>query len=560
MLYSYFSYIYNERTKKTRLVFDSSATFQGKNLNNALLQGPDQGNKLVSVLMRFRLGEIGFSCDIEKMFYSFYVPESDRDLLRFFWFSRNDPENEVVEFRANVHVFGNRSSPAIANFGLKYATKNLDDPKLCMAAEFINKNFYVDDGLGSADSDADVVSLLEGSIQILSKFGIKLHKICSPSRTVSAVFPDNVLSKHTKSCKIISDNTDCRTLGVIWRLDDDSFSLSSTIPDRPFTKRSVLAVIHSIYDPLGLACPIVLEGKLLQRLVFQRKDKTTPEIEQCGWDDPLPVQYKEDWYKWVGSLRDIETLSIPRGRKPPGFGLVIKSELHCFSDASKDSIGKVIYLRSFNEAGDVSVAFICASSKVSPRAADTIPRLELSAAMDMVWTSKKVINELSLESNDIFYYTDSLVVLGYLGNHNKRFSRYVARRVEEILRFSTIAQWNHIAGTDNVGDIATRPHTVDLLRKTKWFAGPDFLQQGKYHSPAQPNIEVSLPEQCQVKTLSIKCSISSAYVFEHICNRTNCWQKAINILTNVLKFIRMSVFFYFNHLRVTFKRKKILKK
>ena len=77
---------------KTRLVFDSSAKYEGVSLNSVLLQGPDENNRLRGVLIRFRLGEVAFCGDIESMFYNFYVPKEQRNFLKFFWFQHNDPK------------------------------------------------------------------------------------------------------------------------------------------------------------------------------------------------------------------------------------------------------------------------------------------------------------------------------------------------------------------------------------------------------------------------------------------------------------------------------------
>ena len=64
---------------KVRLVYDSSALYQGTSLNQELFQGPDINNGLRTVLVRFRNGKIGFSADIEAMFYAFALPERDKD-------------------------------------------------------------------------------------------------------------------------------------------------------------------------------------------------------------------------------------------------------------------------------------------------------------------------------------------------------------------------------------------------------------------------------------------------------------------------------------------------
>ena len=54
---------------KIRVVFDCSAKFMGKSLNDMLYKGPDQTNSLVGVLSRFRENRIAVMADMESMFY-----------------------------------------------------------------------------------------------------------------------------------------------------------------------------------------------------------------------------------------------------------------------------------------------------------------------------------------------------------------------------------------------------------------------------------------------------------------------------------------------------------
>ena len=59
--------------------------------------------------MKFRTGFYGIVADIEKAFLQIGISESDRDVLRFLWWSDNG--NEIQEFRHARVVFGLRPSP-----------------------------------------------------------------------------------------------------------------------------------------------------------------------------------------------------------------------------------------------------------------------------------------------------------------------------------------------------------------------------------------------------------------------------------------------------------------
>lgn len=76
--------MYHPKKIKLRVVFNCTASFQGRSLNGELLQGPDLTNTLVGVLLRSREEPIAMMADIKLMFYQVSVPKEDADLLRFF--------------------------------------------------------------------------------------------------------------------------------------------------------------------------------------------------------------------------------------------------------------------------------------------------------------------------------------------------------------------------------------------------------------------------------------------------------------------------------------------
>ena len=529
--------VFNPHKDGARLVLDPSLATEGKSLNNALLSGPDETNKLVGVLIRFRVGEIGFSADVEKMFHAFYVCEEQRDLLRFFWFKNNCPTSPIIEYRSNVMVFGSKSSPSCATFGLRFAALSQFGEEFPASRHFLLNNMYIDDALGSADTVEEAIQVLQGSVSILNQYKIRLHKFNSSSTAVLEALPSSELAESVAALPTLSDS---RTLGLVWRPQEDTLGIASNLLQRPFTKRGVLGIVHSTFDPLGLASPSLLQGKLIMREIMPQKGKNDPEEPQYDWDDPLPDRHRAAWDEWTSSLQDVCLIKLPRSYKPPGFGEVSRREIHCFCDASKDAIGFVLYLRSFNAKGEIALSFLYASSKVSPRAADTIPRLELCAAFDAVQTTSKVTKELSLRIDEKFFYSDSLVVLGYLNNTTKRFSRYVARRIEAILQLSSTKQWFYVSSSLNAGDIASRPHSPQQLIETCWLTGPLFLLQD-VSPPPQVSLPVDLPEVSkEVSTLLTVSQLDGQRSLpDEVSKITNRWSKAVSLVGVYLQLSRI---------------------
>ncbi len=168
-----------------RVVFDSSAHHEGVSLNDVLLSGPDMNNTLLGVLMRFRKEEVAITADIEQMFYCFLVREDNRNFLRFLWFRNNDPSEDITEYRMRVHVFGNSPSPAVAIYCLRQSVKD-SDPDV---KNFVNRDFYVDDGLKSLPTAKAAVDLLKDTQRTLAGSNLRLHKIASNSKEVLKAFP-----------------------------------------------------------------------------------------------------------------------------------------------------------------------------------------------------------------------------------------------------------------------------------------------------------------------------------------------------------------------------------
>ena len=137
---------------KIRSVYNSCAKYQGGSLNDVLLGGPDLNNSLIGVLMRFRKEPIAVIADIEHMFYNFYVREDHHDYLRFIWFNDNDLAKELVDYRMNVHIFGNKPSPSVAIGLLSKATDEGVQHYGKDVAICVKRNCYVDDELVSTTS------------------------------------------------------------------------------------------------------------------------------------------------------------------------------------------------------------------------------------------------------------------------------------------------------------------------------------------------------------------------------------------------------------------------
>ena len=85
------------------------------------------------------------------------------------------------------------------------------------------------------------------------------------------------------------ERVETKLLGVSWNKKDNTFAVELKIKETSVvTKRTMLRTLASIYDPLGLMSPIIVEGKHLYQLAVD---------ERQGWDNEISSELKERWMK-----------------------------------------------------------------------------------------------------------------------------------------------------------------------------------------------------------------------------------------------------------------------
>ena len=463
---------------KVRVVFDCSAKYNGRSLNEELLQGPDLTNSLVGVLTRFREEKIAIMSDIEAMFYQVRVNPEDRNYLRFLWWPNGDLEEQPVDYQMLVHLFGGASSPSCANFALKRTAednKHLFDKE---TIDTVNRNFYVDDGLRSVVNVPQALRLVEQLRELLARGGFHLTKWISNSQQVIDAIPQSERSASIKNLDLDDTSLCERALGVHWNIQNDTFGYKIIKKDRPVTRRGILSIVSSIYDPLGFVSPYILTAKAILQDLCQ---------QGLGWDEDVPGNSKNKWLAWLSDLPKLEQFYIPRCFKEAKLDIITRCELHHFSDASSKGYGAVSYLRQIDNLGQVHCSLVMAKSRLAPLKAMTIPRMELSAAVLATRLDKMILHELTMPIDDSIFWTDSTCVLRYISNEDKRYQIFVANRVAAILNQSSSKQWRYVDTQSNPADEASRGMTVDeLLNNNRWKYGPEFLSQSEETWPKLP--------------------------------------------------------------------------
>ena len=486
--------ITDKKPDKARPVFDCASKFRGVSLNDMCLQGPDLINRLLHVLLRFREHETVVMGDIESMYNQVRIPEKDRDFLRFIWFDSNGKE---VVLRMCSHLFGGVWCASSSTYALRKAVEDQDVSSL--VRDCVKRSFYVDDLLRSVQDKSDAEVVVFETKAALAERGFNLTKFVTNDLELLSKIPE-------KDRASGESQSHSRALGVSWNLKNDAFELTidtEGVDSCVVTRRVMLSFIASVYDPLGLANPLLLQGKLLLQ------DATRMKL---SWDASAPESISSEWSKWVQKLKkEADVFAVPRCLKPAFYNDALL-ELHHFSDGGERAYGMCSYLRCVNKNGGINVALIISKMKLVPsRGGVSVPRAELEAGVMSAKIDVLLRKEMDLDFDRSYFWTDSEILLKYLNNESRRFKVYVSNRLAKIHEASRPEQWQHIAGVNNPADQLTKakPNDVD------WIAGPEFLSRHKSEWPAVKSVDSVIPQDDPELRVETSAFVTVGVEYEH---------------------------------------------
>ena len=378
----------DKATTRLRVVYDASAKENGPALNDCLYTGPSLTPDILDILIRFRLHPIAVIADVEKAFLMVSVEENDRDSLRFLWVDDVElVERKVIVYRFTRVVFGVTSSPFLLNATLlKHVTSyEKEDPEF---VKLILRLLYVDDLSLSLKEVDEAFQLYLKSKERMNEGGFNLRKWLSNSRPLREKI--TYLNKGTaillKKMKLSIESQSValeretpvpsrRYLVQTGTIDDEFLFKFQTHVESARglspTKRNVLRVTAGFYDPMGLISPIIVQLKILLQDICKARYR---------WDTELDSQLKERWCKLITELEMVNSIRIPRCITAKMGDEGQTHELEGFGDASNSEYGAVVYLVTKSQ-GNTHVQLIASKTRVSPLKKQTIPRLELMAAL-----------------------------------------------------------------------------------------------------------------------------------------------------------------------------------
>lgn len=501
---------------KLRVVFDGSAKpANGNSLNDELLIGPPLQQEIRDLVTRWRQHKFCLVADIQQMYRQILISQQDIDYQRIMW--RETPNEDIKEYRLLTVTYGTSCAPYLA---IKTLHQLADDEREDFPeAEILKTDLYMDDLMTGSSTEEDALTLQRRLTELFKRGGFLLHKWSSNSETVLSEIPE--ANKALQSVINIKMDDSVKALGIAWKPQSDTFELivNLSCDNDVITKRNVLSAIAKTFDPLGWLAPLVIVLKIFMQKLW---------LAGLGWDDELNSELKAEWITYLRNFENMNPILLPRWL---GTGnMIVKVELHGFSDASCVAYSAVVYTRVITD-NEIKVNLVAAKTKVAPVKQISLPRLELCGAVLLSKLIQTVKLSLNIDDDCIFAWTDSTIVLSWLRKSPNTWKPFVGNRTTEILNVTNSSQWHHVKSADNPADCASRGVSpADLEQSQLWWKGPQFLRESEVIS--YPNFDV--PET----TLEMKPKAKAS----HVCATENEASTYLNRYSSLLRLIRVTAY------------------
>ena len=170
---------------------------------------------------------------------------------------KSEPDTSIMQ----AMIFGAVSSPFCAQYIKKLNAEKYID-KWPRAYQAVRYNHYVDDYLDSTDTEEEAIELIKQVQEINESGSFELCQWISNSQIIKESIPENLRTNVKKfSGDKNSDTQIEKVWGMYWNPNDDILQFSTNFQrieenlingSRLPTKRELLKIIMSLYDPLGL--------------------------------------------------------------------------------------------------------------------------------------------------------------------------------------------------------------------------------------------------------------------------------------------------------------------
>ena len=137
----------------------------------------------------------------------------------------------------------------------------------------------------SVDDPKNAMIPVKNVVDMNKSGGFHLTKFISNNRELLISISENQRRNRVKNADLIGDLPTEKVLDIQSNIPDEFFTFNIQVNRRPLPKRKMLSIISSIYDPLGLASPFVLEGRQLPQTLCN---------QHVQWNNVVGPEFRKD--------------------------------------------------------------------------------------------------------------------------------------------------------------------------------------------------------------------------------------------------------------------------
>nr|XP_029719417.1 uncharacterized protein LOC115261654 [Aedes albopictus] len=321
------------------------------------------------------------------------MDQKDLPLQNILW--RKDFNDRAETYELCTVTYGTKPAPYLATRTLQQLALD-EHERFPMAARATMEDVYMDDVLTGEDEIETARELRIQLEEMMESGGFHLRKWASNApAALDGIANENLALAKEDGVQLDPDPA-VKTLGLYWFPTTDilkfQFKVTEYCPAEIYTKRKLLSMIATLFDPLGLIGAVIVTAKIFMQRFWCWTDENGRKLD---WDQPVGPKECEEWLELHQQIPLLNEISIRRCVVLPG---ATEIQVHFFSDASKAAYGACAYVRSTDVSGRCQVALLTSKSKVSPLKAQTIPRLELCGALLAAQLKEKIFNAMKTEA------------------------------------------------------------------------------------------------------------------------------------------------------------------
>lgn len=236
----------------------------------------------------------------------------------------------------------------------------------------------MDDYVASFDTEDEAVKMTQDVVNIHQSGGFVLRNFVSNSSSLLDRLGVSSESRQEINMELDAKATE-KILGMRWCTGNDNFVFAMqfdradrdviTGARRP-TKRQLLSIAMSVFDPFGYLANFMLHTKTMIQILWRLG---------VAWDELIPESMFRQWQLWCSETSRVKQFRMPRCYSV-NLMTAINIQLHLFADSSEEAFAAVAYWR-IESYDTTEVTFVAGKVKCTPLKILSVPRLELQAAV-----------------------------------------------------------------------------------------------------------------------------------------------------------------------------------